>query len=203
MTAVLGLRERKKAATRESIARAALELALRQGPDAVTVDAIAAAADVAPRTFFNYFATKEDAILGADPDRGRTLRAMVESRPARETPLAALRAALADSADDLEARGEDWANRSALIQRSSALSGRHVANFAQLERELSEAVRARTGDSTSCQPDLVVATALTAMRLAVQRWQSLASATRPRLVDVIDEVFDQLAAGFPLGRRRS
>src|SRR2546427_104330 len=92
MTAVPGLRERKKADTRSAIARAALHLAIERGPDAVTVDAIAAAADVSPRTVFNYFGTKEEAILGFDPDRSLELGRAVIERPSRESPLAALRA---------------------------------------------------------------------------------------------------------------
>ncbi|MCU1432960.1 MAG: hypothetical protein JWP95_2065 [Actinotalea sp.] len=62
-----GLRERKRAQTRERLERAAVDLVLRDGLDAVTVDAISEAADVATRTFFNYFDSKEDAILGVRP----------------------------------------------------------------------------------------------------------------------------------------
>ena len=58
----LGLRERKKAETRQAIADAALALALERGPGDVTVDDIAAAAGVSARTVFNYFARKEDLI---------------------------------------------------------------------------------------------------------------------------------------------
>ncbi|MGB3483252.1 MAG: TetR/AcrR family transcriptional regulator [Mycobacterium sp.] len=59
-----GLRERKKAATRTALSRAAFDLAMQHGLDAVTVDAIAARADVSARTFRNYFSSGEDAILG-------------------------------------------------------------------------------------------------------------------------------------------
>ena len=66
-TEVMGLRERKRAQTRRRLEEAAIGLALRDGMDKVTVDAISERADVSPRTFFNYFDSKEDAILGVRP----------------------------------------------------------------------------------------------------------------------------------------
>ncbi|MBI9113543.1 TetR/AcrR family transcriptional regulator [Sanguibacter suaedae] len=59
-----GLRERKRAETRLRLEQAAVELVQRDGLERLTVDAIAARADVSSRTFFNYFDSKEDAILG-------------------------------------------------------------------------------------------------------------------------------------------
>ena len=67
MTETTGLRERKRAQTRRRLEEAAIGLALRDGLDKVTVDAISERADVSPRTFFNYFDSKDDAILGVGP----------------------------------------------------------------------------------------------------------------------------------------
>jgi AcrR family transcriptional regulator len=63
--ATVGLREQKKAETREAISLAAVRLALERGLDGATVDDIAEAARVARRTFRNYFPNKESAILHA------------------------------------------------------------------------------------------------------------------------------------------
>src|SRR6266702_3310323 len=60
-----GLRERKKTATREALSAAALRLALEHGPDNVRVDDIAEAAGVSPRTYNNYFASRDHAIVAA------------------------------------------------------------------------------------------------------------------------------------------
>ncbi len=64
MTVDEGLRVRKQRATREAIHRAAVRRALGDGPEAVTVAEISAEANISTRTFFNYFPSKEDAILG-------------------------------------------------------------------------------------------------------------------------------------------
>ncbi|CAM3661457.1 TetR/AcrR family transcriptional regulator [Isoptericola cucumis] len=60
----VGLRERKKRARAEAIVDAAQRLVLDRGLDAVTVEEIAEAAAISPRTFFNYFESKDDAVLG-------------------------------------------------------------------------------------------------------------------------------------------
>lgn len=64
MTVDDGLRARKQRATRETLHRIAVRRALADGPQAVTAAEISAEAEVSPRTFFNYFPTKEDAMLG-------------------------------------------------------------------------------------------------------------------------------------------
>ncbi len=90
---VVGWRERKKTETRQAIGRAALALATERGPATITVNDIAEAAGVSPRTAFNYFPTKEAAILGFDPDRRRELLDRLDARPADEPPVQALREA--------------------------------------------------------------------------------------------------------------
>lgn len=60
----MGLRDRKRIETRHRIAEAARSLALEQDIDRTTIEQIAARAEVSPRTFFNYFESKEDAVLG-------------------------------------------------------------------------------------------------------------------------------------------
>ena len=59
----LGLRERKKLKTKKAIQREALRLFQEQGYDETTIEQIAAAAEISPSTFFNYFPTKEDVVL--------------------------------------------------------------------------------------------------------------------------------------------
>jgi AcrR family transcriptional regulator len=67
-TAAPGLRERKRLATRRAIQLSVLDLIGEEGLEAVTVDMISRRADVSPRTFFNYFTSKEEAVVGDLPD---------------------------------------------------------------------------------------------------------------------------------------
>lgn len=84
MDSELGLRERKRIATRRAIQLAALELASERGFDRVTVDEISHAANVSPRTFFNYFPSKESAIIGELPELPdeESIEQFVEAGPA-------------------------------------------------------------------------------------------------------------------------
>jgi AcrR family transcriptional regulator len=66
--ATSGLRERKRLATARAIEIAAIDLVSQRGLDKVTVDEISRIADISPRTFFNYFTSKESALVGETPE---------------------------------------------------------------------------------------------------------------------------------------
>src|SRR5437764_11317663 len=85
------LRERKKLATRRALRRAAFDLVTERGFAHVTVEDIAKAADVSPRTFFNYFPSKEAALFGTDPERIPMLRERLVRTAPGQPALAALR----------------------------------------------------------------------------------------------------------------
>ncbi len=100
------LRQRKRERTRAALVGAALDLFERQGYEATTVDEIAAAADVSPRTFFRYFATKEEVALG--DDSGPQIIGLLAARPDDEPMLESVRRVVTDSlalvsAEDREA----------------------------------------------------------------------------------------------------
>src|SRR5664280_2079930 len=101
-----GLRERNKLRRREQITEAALRLFAERGFDGATIDEIAAAADVSRRTFFRYFARKEDVILDWKRRTADELREALAARPASETPLDAVHRALATVAAGYGARPE-------------------------------------------------------------------------------------------------
>jgi len=100
-----GLRELKKQRTRLALIDSALELFLAHGYENTTIDEIAAAADVSQRTFFRYFATKEDVVTGFVLEYDSHLIERVRTRPEDESVPGALLAALRGLLDRLE-RGD-------------------------------------------------------------------------------------------------
>jgi AcrR family transcriptional regulator len=90
---VLGLRERKKLRTRATLIDAAMELCLRHGYENTTVEQIAAAADVSPRTFSRYFATKDAVFMTLIDDYSHEVSIELETVPPDIGPLEAMRQA--------------------------------------------------------------------------------------------------------------
>jgi AcrR family transcriptional regulator len=192
----VGLRERKKTETRKAISDAALALAVERGPAEVTVDDIADAAGVSARTVFNYFGTKEAAILGIDPARRRQLLDRLESRPATESPLEAVRAALHDTTGDGGAVA--WRTRARLARDHPQLQSAYLASFASLEDELT-AVLAQRLDAdvaTDPYPRLVVIVSLTAMRVALDHAMDHGRTGADEVTAAIDDAFATLGAGL-------
>ncbi|MFH2071969.1 MAG: TetR family transcriptional regulator, partial [Actinomycetota bacterium] len=93
MPETVGLRARKKLRTRQTIERVALDLFERHGFTATTIEEIAAAADIAPRTFFHYFPSKEDVVTADYTSRLQQIVAALQTGPRDQTPWATLRAA--------------------------------------------------------------------------------------------------------------
>ncbi len=169
----MGLRERKKQATRRALQEAAVRLTLERGLEHVTVEEIAAEADVSPRTFFNYFATKEDALLGdvpAAPDE-EVRRVFVEGGPTGgfvDDLITVLTASLISS-EGLAAHREAMLLRKRLMEREPQLVPGMLGRFHNVEQELSRAIAERTGTSPEDErPQLVAATAMAVTRHTVK-----------------------------------
>src|SRR3989475_1811626 len=107
-----GLRERKKQKTRESIQRTALRLFEKQGYEETTIEEIAAAAEISPSTFFNYFPTKEDVVLFDEYDP--MLFPILTDAPPGETLRQSIHRVLQAFAVILEQDREDILERSRL-----------------------------------------------------------------------------------------
>jgi AcrR family transcriptional regulator len=193
-----GLRERKKLATRLALHEAALRLVAERGLDSVSVDDITARADVSPRTFFNYFSSKDDAVLGLDPDAMHRQVEALRARPAHESPVEALRAVARGQAEEMAGETEVWPLRLTVIDAHPALVGRLAAAFGESERVMAEAIAERTGTRAAADvyPTLLAGVAGVAMRTALHRW--LATDFTASLPALVDEAWDALRAGLPV-----
>lgn len=191
----VGLRERKKAATRAAIQRHALRLFGEQGYEATTIDQIAAAAEVSPATVFRYFPTKEDLVLNDDYDP--LIAAAYAAQPDDLSPVAALRGALRDALGGLQP--EDVAavrERTALIMSVPQLRAGTLDNVSQTMQLLAGMVARRAGRDPE---DLAVRTLAGAM-LGVLVSVMFHWASHPE-VDIrtaLDEAIEHLEAGLPL-----
>lgn len=164
-----GHRERKKARTREQLTEAAVRLFAERGFEQTKVDDIVAAADVVPRTFFRYFASKDDALFSwYDLSRDAVVAAL-RSRPRGEGLVTAVIAAL------------DEAVRTSGAQRVLRLTGQAVVKSPELRGRL-DAVRTthrshiasalahRLPRSAALVAHMITAALMTAYSAAADEW---------------------------------
>ena len=200
----LSLRERKKLATRRGIRRAALDLIAERGFSGVTVEDIAAAADVSPRTFFNYFPSKEAVLFGAEPRRAEESRArLVHDLPGRSV-RDVLRVVLVDQArmfaEELEELGGDptrWARKMKAAHADPQLAAALAAHMARVESGIAGALAERLGTDTGSDPyPMVLASVATGILRATLSFWAAAGGTVP-LEQLTDVAYLALADGFP------
>jgi len=197
------LRERKKLATRRSLRRHALDLVAQRGFVHVTVEDIAEAADVSPRTFFNYFPSKEAALFGADPERVAALREGVLRAAPGEPALDALRQVLVAEArkvtSELGELGDpqDMLRRMKVVRADPHLRAAQSAHMANIESALAEALAERLSKDSARDPypALLASVAGAVIRATTVFWASTGGAEP--LDQLTDRAFRALADGMP------
>jgi AcrR family transcriptional regulator len=139
-----GLRERKRRATRLAIQQAALRIAIEHGLSAVTVDEVSRRADVSPRTFFNYFPSKEQAILGDDPTlpQGKDVETFVAGGPSGEL-LADLGTLLVHSAHELIDERGLIGERQQVLRANPELFSQRMASMKEFQAGIQTVVEQR------------------------------------------------------------
>jgi AcrR family transcriptional regulator len=170
MDAVMGLRERKKAATRQALHEAALRLAVAHGLEHLTVEAIADAAEVSRRTFSNYFASKEEALLHGDLVRVRRLLELLRERPAGENPWAALSAAATIASAERDDLDPLWLAQRSLMRGHPGLVAHQVASYGTVERDLAAELSTRLPAGSELPARVLAAAFLGVMRAATLHW---------------------------------
>lgn len=170
-TTATGLRERKKERTRRAIADVALDLFESRGYGQTTVDDIAAAADVSPRTFFRYFASKDEAVFERADDVREAFTALLSSRPDDEPLLVSLRE-IGNALISRELVDEARLRRLlVLIQAEPALRSRYNQLIDLIEGELTVWAADRLGAApTDLRPRLAAAAVLAARRVTTDTW---------------------------------
>jgi AcrR family transcriptional regulator len=203
MTAAASLRERKKLATHRLLRRVALDLVAERGLANVTVEEIAEAAQVSPRTFFNYFPTKEAALFGGDPDRAAVLRERIASESPGEPVIGVLRAvmtddarAVADGMRELGGDPGDWLRRMKVARADPHLRAAQAAHMAMIERAVAEGLAARlhADQETDPYPGIVAAAAVGVVRACMGFWAG--SGGTAELGALIDQAFQALGDGL-------
>ena len=191
-----GLRERKKEKTREALVRSALRQFAERGFERVTVEDIAGACEVSPRTFFRYFASKED-VLFADSDTQRAhLLEVLASQPADVPPLRALQAAVIKVAADYEDQREAILLRHRIVSETPSLLTRVSERHQGWESAvIDELRRARRVDGMrDLDLRLTVAAATTALRVATQVW--IEGGGEADLRALLTDTLDRLRTGL-------
>ncbi|MFZ4893144.1 TetR/AcrR family transcriptional regulator [Plantibacter sp. Mn2098] len=142
--APLGLRERKRIATRRAIQHAVLTLALDNGLDSVTVEDASRVAGISPRTFFNYFGTKDEALMGDIPfvPDDELVDAFVSAGPDADV-LAGLGDLLAVTAGGVEDDLEIHQLRKSVLRDHPHLLGLRIASMRTFEETLFRIVERR------------------------------------------------------------
>ncbi|AZS87538.1 TetR family transcriptional regulator [Streptomyces griseoviridis] len=174
------LRERKKQRTRDALLRTAVEMFVERGYDGTTVDDIADAVDVSPRTFFRYFAGKEEAALALEELAVARYLGAVRARPAAEAPMVALRRAVLESWDTLHeviesvVPVEAFVGMHRVIESTPVLLAAHLRRNAETEETIARMLAEREGldVDTDPRPRLAVAVFGGVMRVTEQRWSA-------------------------------
>jgi AcrR family transcriptional regulator len=163
-----GLRERKKQATREALREAALRLAVERGPDQVRVEDIAEAAGVSPRTYNNYFASREQAIVSAvTADREARIAAAVAARRAGERLADAVTEAVVEQYTNT---GEREHEALLLITSRTALRDAFLDTTAGIEPPLTAVIAERLGEAGAHTARVLAASVAAAVRIALEGW---------------------------------
>ena len=206
-----GLRELKKQRTRDLLLRSALELFTERGYEETTVDDIAEAADVSQRTFFRYFASKEDAaFFVARLAESHFVRAVL-ARPPEEAPLDALRRALAESWSTIGEAVEQLVPLELhmrfyrVIESTPALLAAHLRRATELEEEIARVVAVREGLDVDGdpRPRVVVAVFGAVMRVTERIWSAREDASPAALRDLTADYLDQVAPALTGNWRRA
>jgi len=206
----LPLPQRKRQLVRQEIARAAWLLFAERGYEDTTVAEIARAAGISRRSFFRYFSSKEDVVIGTSDALAEDVLAAFARRPAAEPPLVAIERALRPAIETRLADADESRAIISLLRESRTLRRALLERHARLEERLALLIAVRTGADMRRDPTpaLLAFLARALMDTAFNVWYD----QRPRDVGaMIEDLFRRLrsvvsaerASGGALRSRRA
>ncbi|WP_411105782.1 TetR/AcrR family transcriptional regulator [Streptomyces sp. cmx-4-9] len=206
-----GLRERKKQRTRDALLRAALLLFVSQGYERTTVDEITDAVDVSQRTFFRYFANKEEVAFAVQDLVESHYFAELSSRPDHEGPLEAMRNAVLAAWDTVEEAISEvvpvdlYMRSYQLIESTPALLAVHLRRSSELEERIAELIAAREGLDVDADPRPRVAVAAFSgvMRVTGRLWGQGEDASVEAIRRMTEAYLDQIGPALAAHWRRA
>ncbi|MFC8719442.1 TetR/AcrR family transcriptional regulator [Kitasatospora sp. NPDC057198] len=196
----VGLRERKKRRTRDALVDAAHRLFLCHGYGRTTVDEIASEVEVSQRTFFRYFANKEEVALAVLAEAEAAFLGFLRARPAGENPLEAMRGAVREvwqSVDRGRGTGPAALELFELIESTPTLLAAHLRHAIQQEVEVARILAEREGldPAVDLRPRLLAAVFGTVVRISHLAYAAAPDADRHSMdgmLALIERHFDQL-----------
>lgn len=187
-----GLTARRKERTRREIADAAASLFYANGYDATTIEDIAAAVEVSPRTVYRYFSTKDELIVALSRSNSDAFLAALRARPATEAPSDAVRAAVASSlAPHWRGAADRVRSFLALIRDTPELRARWVEENYDAQRQLAAVLAERNGTSVDMHLLLAAGTITLAINTALQEWAGQSKVKTPE--GFVDTALSMLA----------
>ncbi len=192
------LRARKKQRTRDAIIQAAVRLFSEKGFENTTVEEIAAAAEVAPRTFYRYFPTKEDVVLvDQDLEDEAAERALLELRPG-ESDMDRISRAVREVLKVTGRNLDSLAEMHKLVETTPALQLRMLEVMWRTEKRIAEALLAgkTRGPEVECRARVLAACVSAAMRVTFVSWFKSGRRSAASLWKDVEKALAMLRSGF-------
>jgi AcrR family transcriptional regulator len=205
----VGLRERKRRETRAALSLAATRLCVQRGWENVTVDDIAAAANVSPRTFRNYFSTKAEAVAAGHLERMLRIADDLGARPGSEPLWTAITNSVAAQFEPPPRKSEalqdahQWLERIRFILTEPAIHGEVFKASAAAQVELAEVIAERVGARRvkDLYPQVAAAVVTAVVGIVMDRW--LRDGPSGPIIPLLRKAFELVAAGFPENKTKT
>ena len=189
-----GRRRAKALRNRRALEEHALRLFGERGYEGVTVPEIAEAALLSPRTFFRYYASKEEVVFAREREYVRHVRDEIARRPDDEPPRLALARALLSYAEMLQGERDELLPRMHLLSRNPDLLAKGLLFQRYLELEVAEELARRMGEPLDVGKRALAATFAGALAAASMEW-FLCEGERP-YHEVLAEAFTELGLEY-------